>query len=181
MAELSKLTDRILAEADEKAKQIVSEANEKIDKINQNANSQAQSKFESLVEVGKREAESLKDRLRSNAHLKARDNELKAKQEVIQRVFEESLSELKNISPEKYLEYIKRNALLAEDSALVVTESMYPEVVKKFPDVDVLSDRYADTGFIEITGGVERNFTFSTQINYIREDIQGEIAGVLFK
>lgn len=181
MAELNKLTDRILAEAGEKAEQMISEAKAKIEKINQNANSQAQAKFDSLVEVGKRDAETLKERLKSNAHLKARDNELKAKQEVIKRVFDAALEDLKNISPEKYIEYVKTNALFAEDSVLVVTEVMHDAVVREFPEVKVLSDRYADTGFIEITGGVERNFTFSTQISYIREDIQGEIAGVLFK
>lgn len=181
MAELNRLTDRILEEAQGVADGILSEAKAKVEKIEANSKSQSESKFKAIVEKGEQEAATLKERLKSNANLKARDNELKVKQEVIQRVYEAALKDMKNIDSEKYVEYVKNNASFSEDTVLVVQEDKLELVKEKFPAVKVSNDRFADSGFIEISGGIEKNFTFDAQLNYIKDEVQGEIARVLFK
>ena len=97
MAELKKLTDKILEEAIGSRDDILRLAREKAKKIEDTSKSQAEAKYDQLVEKGKAEADTLKERLRSNAKLKARDNELKAKQETIAKVFESAIEDLKNI------------------------------------------------------------------------------------
>lgn len=181
MAELSKLTDRILDEAKRSADDILSEAKDKVKKIELSSENQCEAKYKSMVEKGAREAESLKERLVSNANLKARDGELKVKQEVIQRVFEAALKDMKEIGSEKYVEYIKNNLSFSEDSILVVQQDKLDVVKSVFPNVKVLEDRFTESGFIEVTGGIEKNYTFDTQLNYIKDEVQGEIAKVLFK
>lgn len=181
MAELSKLTDRILEEAKKEADEIKKNAQEKADRINQNSKKQAEQKYEAIVEKGAREAESLKERLRSNANLRARDNELRVKQQTIQKVFESALEDMKNISDEDLVNYIQKNASLLEESTLIVPEGKVDLVRSKFPSAKVSDERFADSGFIEISGGIEKNFTFDAQIEYIKDEVQGEIAKVLFK
>ena len=120
MAELSNLTNRILEEAKSLADEIVKSAELKAENIMKKSNEQAKLRYDSIVEKGTLEAENLKERLKSNAKLKARDKELNAKQEVIKRVFEEALEDVKNIDDEKLISYIQNNASFSEDSILLV-------------------------------------------------------------
>ncbi len=181
MAELNKLTDRILDEAKQSANEILSSAKQKADKIIGNAKLQSDNKYKSIVEKGELEAESLKERLRSNANLKARDNELKAKQEVILKVYESALEDMKNIDDVKYVEYVKMNASFSSESVLVVQKERLQLIKSNFPEQKLAEDRFVEAGFIEIIGGIEKNFTFSSQLDYIKDDLQGEIAKILFK
>lgn len=181
MAELNKLTDRILDEAREMAKEITKEAEEKVEKINQNSKKQAEQKYNAIVEKGVLEAENLKERLKSNANLRARDNELKVKQQTIQKVFEAALEDMKKIGDEELVSYIQKNAGFSEGSVLIVPNGKADLVKGRFPQANVSTERFTESGFIEITGGIEKNFTFDTQIEYIKDEVQGEIAKVLFK
>lgn len=181
MAELSNLTNRILEEAKSLADETVKSAELKAENIMEKSNEQAKLRYDSIVEKGTLEAENLKERLKSNAKLKARDNELNAKQEVIKRVFEETLEDVKNIDDEKLISYIQNNASFSEDSILLVQKDRLDLVKEKFPQLKVSEERFVDSGFVEISGGIEKNFTFSTQIDYIKDEIQGEIAKVLFR
>ncbi|PSJ31104.1 ATP synthase subunit E [Peptostreptococcus russellii] len=181
MAELSNLTNRILEEAKSLADEIVKSAELKAENIMKKSNEQAKLRYDSIVEKGTLEAENLKERLKSNAKLKARDNELNAKQEVIKRVFEEALEDVKNIDDEKLISYIQNNASFSEDSILLVQKDRLDLIKEKFPQSKVSEERFVDSGFVEISGGIEKNFTFSTQIDYIKDEIQGEIAKVLFR
>lgn len=181
MAELSNLTNRILEEAKSLADEIVKSAELKAENIMKKSNEQAKLRYDSIVEKGTLEAENLKERLKSNAKLKARDNELNAKQEVIKRVFEETLEDVKNIDDEKLISYIQNNASFSEDSILLVQKDRLDLIKEKFPQSKVSEERFVDSGFVEISGGIEKNFTFSTQIDYIKDEIQGEIAKVLFR
>lgn len=181
MAELNKLTDKILEEAKVIADGILNEAKEKASKITESSKNQSEAKYNAIVEKGAREASSHKDRLVSNANLKARDNELKAKQEVIQKVYEAAIEDLINIDSDKFLDYLKKNASFSNESILVVPANKVELVKNNFPDVKISSDRNTESGFIEIVGGIEKNFTFTTQLEYIKDEVQSEIAKVLFK
>ena len=181
MAELNKLTDRILDEAKEQAAEIIKAAEEKVERINQNSKKQADQKYEAIVEKGVLEAAGLKERLRSNANLRARDNELKVKQQTIQKVFEAALEDMRNLGDEDLVAYIQKNAGFSEGSVLIVPQGKQDLVRGRFPQANVSDERFTESGFIEITGGIEKNFTFDTQIEYIKDEVQGEIAKVLFK
>lgn len=181
MAELNKLIDRILGEANAEATKIKNEANEKAEKIIQNSTKQAELKYAEIIEKGKLEAENLKDRMKSNANLRARDNELLAKQELMKKVIESAILDLKSLDDETYLSYIEKNASFKEGSYLVVTKDKLDSVRNRFSNVEVSTERFAGSGFIEVVGGIEKNFTFDSQVEYIKDDIAGDLAKVLFR
>lgn len=181
MADLKRLTDKILEDARITGEDILKVAKEKAQKIQESSDAKARSKYDQMVERGQADAENLKERLRSNAKLKARDNELRAKQKTISGVFDAVLEDLKNIDDDKYIEYIKNNASFSGDSKLVVMKEKLSSVKDAFSQVQVIEDRFCETGFIELEGGIEKNFTFSTQIEYVRDEVQGKIASVLFE
>lgn len=181
MAELSKLTDRILEEAKMQANQILEDARAKVDKINQNSKRQAEQRHEAILEKGTLEVENLKERLKSNANLRARDNELRVKQETVQKVFQSALDDMKSIEDDELISYIKKNAEFSDESILIVPHGKANVIRESFPQAEVSDERFANSGFIEIIGGIERNFTFDIQIEYVKDELQGEIAKVLFK
>jgi len=181
MAELKKLTDKILEEAIGSRDEILKSAQEKAKKIEISSKSQAKAKYDQMVEKGRVEADTLKERLKSSANLRARDNELKAKQETIARVFSAAIEDLKNIDDNSYMEYIKKNASFSSNSQLVVMKDKLIGVKENFPQAQVAEDRFCETGFIELEDGIEKNFTFSTQMEYIKDEVQGKIARVLFE
>jgi|SRR3712207_309795 len=181
MAELKKLTDKILEEAIGSRDEILKSAQEKAEKIETSSKSQAKAKYDQMVEKGQIEADTLKERLRSSANLRARDNELKAKQETIARVFSAAIDDLKNIDDSSYMEYIKKNASFSSNSQLVVMKDKLIGVKENFPQAHIVEDRFCETGFIELEDGIEKNFTFSTQMEYIKDEVQGKIARVLFE
>lgn len=180
MADVNKLTEKIIDEAKNQSDKILSEADERVGKIEKNAKGQSEQNTALILERAEREAVAIKERLKSSAILRARDKELGAKQEVIDEIFRQSLEDLKNLDSDSYLEYIKGHFSFKKDSELVVTSSMVSIVKEKLSDVRVCSDRFVNSGFIEIDGGVEKNFTFETQLGYIKDDIQGELAKVIF-
>lgn len=181
MAELNKLIERILDEASSEAANIKREAEEKADKIIQNSTKQAEIKYAEIVEKGRLEAENLKDRMRSNANLRARDNELLAKQELITRVMEEALEDMKNIDDDSFISYIEKNADLSEGAYLIVPQDRMDLVKSRLLNVKISDERFVESGFIEVVGGIERNFTFDAQMSYIKDEVAGELARVLFR
>ena len=180
MAELNKLVDRILGEAEAEATKIKKEASDKADKIIQNSTKQAETRYNEIIEKGKLEAQTLKERMRSNANLRARDNELLAKQELIKKVIESALLDMKNIDDETLLSYIEKNASFKENSYLVVPENKVDMVRSRFGHANVSNERFVESGFIEVVGGIEKNFTFDAQMDYIKDEVAGELAKVLF-
>lgn len=62
---------------------------------------------EQIIEKTKREAKTKAERVISNTHLKVRNNKLEAKQEMINKVFDEAVIKLQNLPQEEYLNFIK--------------------------------------------------------------------------
>ncbi|WP_101773576.1 V-type ATP synthase subunit E [Peptostreptococcus faecalis] len=180
MTDINNLTDKIIEEAKFLADEIISDAKQKAEKIESDSNKNIQSKYDSIIEKGKEEAQYLKERLKSNALLKARDNELDKKQQVIDRLYSSTLEDLKNMDIDTYIEYIRKNATLSDKSTLIVEKDKLNIVREKFPGANISLERYADSGFIEIVDGIEINGTFSAQLDYIKDEVRGELAKVLF-
>ncbi len=180
MAELNELIEKILNESEKEAEKILSIAKEKAKKIEENYKKEAEKKYNLLVEKGKTESLQLKEKLKSTAKLKARDRVLEEKQKIMKKVFEEVLEELKNIDSKKYISYLKKNMSSSKNKELVVMENKLDLVKENFEGVKISTDRFVETGFIEIVAGVEKNFTFNTQIEYIKDEMQGEVAKILF-
>lgn len=54
-------------------------------------------------------------------------------------------------------------------------------VKSRLLNVKISDERFVESGFIEVVGGIERNFTFDAQMSYIKDEVAGELARVLFR
>ena len=158
----------ILLDAENQASKYISAEREKIDFESKKLENKLRDEREMLIE-----------RMKSNTELKARNNKLQAKQDVIKRVFDEVLDELKSIDNEEYINYIK-TCNISTDSELVVMKDKLDYIRENLPNIKVAENRFVNTGFIEVTKDTENNYTFESRLKLIKEELEGNLADILF-
>lgn len=184
MSNLDNLTEKILNDAREKAR-TVSDASEKMkEEIRNSKVREAESKKERILEKAASEARLMKDRVVSNAELKVRNESLKVKQEVIDRVFDLSKKNLMNLKEEEYISYLKRTMAaldLKGTETLVVTRPMVEKVKLLGLPQSVSESEFTESGFNLKDKGIVMNFTFTDLVEYLRDELEAEVATTLFK
>ncbi|CUQ07969.1 V-type ATP synthase subunit E [Clostridium baratii] len=198
MSNINNLTSKILSDAEERKESILKEANEEKAKIVSKKEALAKSEEATMVEKAKTEAKTAKERIISGAELKSRNEKLTAKQAVIDKVFENSIEKLCKMSDEEIKEFIKNkivNADIVGDEAIILNEKG-----NKLVDANLLKEinsellakgkkgeltiskevRNFKGGFILEKDGIEINNTFEDLVNSERDDLEFEVAKVLF-
>ncbi|SHI61988.1 V-type ATP synthase subunit E [Lutispora thermophila] len=184
MSNLENLINKIIEDAKKEADKISQEsAKVRQDILNSRIN-EANEIRKKILEKAENEAAMIKDRIISNAELKVRDEKLKAKQHTIDRVFELSKDRLKELSGEEYVKFLTNNLKslnLKGTEVLIIPEKM-KEKVKAIASLPKISnDETVDSGFILKDNDVEINFSFDSLVDYLREELESEIAKHLFK
>ncbi len=198
MSDVKNLTSKILKDAEERKESILNAANEERAKIIAKKESAAKVEEASMLEKAKIEAKTRQERIVSGAELKARNEKLKAKQEVIDSVFEKSIDELCKMSDEDLKRFIKNmivnsdiagdeNIILNEKGKSVLDNSLLGEINSELKGKGKkgelkISDelRTFRGGFILEKDGIEINNTFEDLVNSSRDDLEFEVAQVLF-
>ena len=108
MSNLNNITSKIIKDAEEKRDEILNAAQVESDSIIAKETKKAKNLEVELIEKAKIEAKARENRVISNARLKVRNNELKAKQDMISKVFEKAVERLNSLSTLEYKEYILR-------------------------------------------------------------------------
>lgn len=199
MANLEKLTNKIVEEAQVEADRILKEAEEEKAKVITAMEKKGDKEKEAILETAKREAELRRGRVVSNANLKVRNDKLEAKRVVLSKTFVKALEELESLSVAEKVGFIKealKNARVDGDEEIIVSADVKAEFEKSngIEELNkVLEDRgikaglklSGDTrnlkgGFILLKNGIELNFSFQSIVNSLREDLEGELIGMLF-
>ncbi|MDY3206778.1 V-type ATP synthase subunit E family protein [Clostridium baratii] len=198
MSNINNLTSKILNDAEERKESILKEANEEKAKIVSKKEALAKSEEATMVEKAKTEAKTAKERIISGAELKSRNEKLTAKQAVIDKVFENSIEKLCKMSDQEIKEFIKNkivNADIVGDETIILNEKG-----NKLVDANLLKEinsellakgkkgeltinkevRNFKGGFILEKDGIEINNTFEDLVNSERDDLEFEVAKVLF-
>lgn len=179
MAGLDAIIEQISAQADEEVKTITDDAKQIADEIKSKTAGETKTEVDLRTAKANRDIALLKERMISSAELTARNTLLQTKQDLIASVCDKTLDNLKNLSDEKYIEYIQSH--IQNDEASLVLQKNRAEAVKKaLPKVTIIEDRFVDDGFVEVEGKIEYNHTFSSKIHLAREQYQVELAEILF-
>ena len=173
MSSIDNLTSKILSDAKAAGEQIVSEAQEKADKKYEKSMKQVSQKKEKILES---------DRIKSSANLKIRNEKLKAKQIVIDKVIEKLKEKLANMKKEDYMAYLNKN--IDKNSIgskeLIVKKEFLQDVKKEFKNAKIKENEFVSSGFIIEENGVQKNYTFEVKIDFMRDELEVEISKLLF-
>ncbi|MBP1888966.1 V/A-type H+-transporting ATPase subunit E [Clostridium moniliforme] len=198
MSNISNLTSKIISDAEERKESIIKAANEEKAKIIAKKQSIAELEKSAMIEKAEVEAKTRHERIVSSAELKARNEKLAAKQVVIDSVFEKSVDELCSMSDEEMKNFMKNvivnsditgdeNIILNEKGKSILDKKLLEEINSelksngKIGELTISSEvRNFKGGFILEKDGIEINNTFEDLVNSLRDDLEFEVAKVLF-
>lgn len=198
MSNLDNLSAKIIEDASIKAETILKEASDNGKLMVEDKIKKAEALKVQMLEKSKIEAITVKQRIISNAKLAVRNENIVAKQKMIDKVFVEALQKLLIIGDKEYLQLLK-NYLLSmpiagnEDIILpgkyinLVSEEYLSEInialiaLGKLGEIKVSNEnRDIKSGFIIIKNGIEINNTFESLVNSLRDELESEIVKELF-
>lgn len=198
MSNLQHITSKIKQDSEVQRDAILAKANEESKKIIDKKIVLAKKDAADIIEKSKIEAVVRKNRILSNAQLKVRNDKLSAKQEVIEKIFITAKEKLNNMSADEFKKFVKSKILtldIAGDENIIVDSKR-----KEILDSEFINDLNSNLkslnkkgelklsevegnfngGFIIEKNGIEINNTFDSLVNSLREEMEFEIARVMF-
>lgn len=195
MSNISNITSKILKDAEERKENILASAEEEKNKILSRRVNVAKEEQAEIVAKAESEAKTRKERILSAASLNVRNNKLTVKQEVIQSVFDASIEKLTALSKDELLGFVKNSILsLGEigDQNLILNAEGLELVDIAF--IYELNQELGDKGNIHLSpnagnfkggfilekNGIEINNTYEALVSSLRDELEFEVARVLF-
>ena len=189
MSNLNNLTSKILNDAEEKKKYILADAEAQKDKIISKKTNRAEADKEEIITKANIEAEVKKARIISNAKLSVRNDMLRAKQDVISKVFNEAIEKLQNLSNGDYKYYVisTLDSLELEGTEVIIInekdkdifsneflEALNKELESKGKkgSITLNMEGKFNGGFILDRNGIQINNTFEALINSLRGELE---------
>lgn len=184
MSNLKKMTDKILENGKLEAAKIKERSEESNKKIIDSRILEANEKKEKIINDAKKDANMAKSRLKSETEIKVRDEKLTAKRQVLDKTFELAKDNLKNIDEDKYIAFLKRNLdkLNLKGSEVIVVPEEFKDIVKESElNINISQDENIESGFIIKDDNIVINYSFESLVDFMREDLEAEVAKILFK
>ena len=195
MSNLNNITSKILKDAEVERDNILALAEEDRNKILAKRTKSAEETKSEVLEKAKVEAKSKKERIVSSAKLQVRNDKLTAKQTIIDEVFVKSVEALENLSDEEFITFLKTsissmnlegeyNLILNKKGLSLVDNKMVVEINSKIkPKAKINVSEYIRDfkgGFILENNGIEVNYTYEALVSSQRDELEFEVAKVLF-
>lgn len=195
MADINNITSKILRDAEERKDAVLAEANEEKEKILSKKIAKAKELEKEIIKTAEAEAKRRKEKAISSATLKVRNDKLTAKQEVIKKVFEESVERLSSLRGDDFTRFI-RNSILSlgqiGEQKLILNKEGLDQIDLTF--IYELNQALGEKGNIKLSSevgnfkggfilesnGIEINNTYEALVNSLRDELEYEVAKVLF-
>jgi len=176
------ILSKILNDAKEEADKIVKSAEEKAKQKYDLEIKKVDAKKQTLLENARRERELLSDRIKSSANLKSRNEKLKAKQTVINKVIDKLKAKLVNMNESDYINYLNQNIDKSSIAGkeLIVKKEFVDKVKQEFSTAKVKENEFVSSGFIIEENGIQENYTFEVKLDFMRDELEVEISRLLF-
>lgn len=193
MSNVNNITSKILKDAEVRKDNILAAAEEEKNKILSKKVNAANEIEKEILLKAEAEAKSKKERVISSAKLKVRNDKLAAKQQIIDEVFECSVEKLTQLSKEDFLVFVrdsilqmdlcgKQTLVLNKKGLEFVDQSFIEELNTKIKAEIIISETVGNFkgGFILKNNGIEINNTYEALVSSLRDELEFEVAKVLF-
>jgi V/A-type H+-transporting ATPase subunit E len=199
MEGIAKIKERILEEAREEKQKLVEKAQAQARDIEAKYEHKAKEMLNDILDKAGKAAEEKKRRILSMAQLENRKALLQAKQQIIDEVFEKAKAQLEKMPDENYCgliaDMLMKSAITGNEEVLIsehdknrITQDFLAKVNENLKGLGKQGNlRISETpgrmigGFILKSEDLEVNNTFDSLINMEREELETEIAKILFE
>jgi V/A-type H+-transporting ATPase subunit E len=198
MAGIDNLKARLLEDDRQAAQAIEKEALKKADELIESSKCKAEEIVKLMADKAQRDGKDRKDRILARAALNARNELLAAKQEAVEKVLTSAYENVEKMDKKEYSLFLERmllssvetgdeeiifdeNDLSRIDTSLVKSVNKILKERGRRNDVTISSEkRSIRNGFILKRGDLEINCSIDAQIRSLREELEGEIAAIIF-
>lgn len=193
MSNVNNLTSKIIKDAEERKTSILAKAEEEKVKIVTKKRDEANKVKASMISKMELEAVTKKERILSSAELKVRNEKLLSKGKVIDDVFNKSVDSLCQMKGEDLKSFIKNSiknlnvdgdeTLLLNEIGLKVIDDNFIIELNKELNLNFTMSKEANSfkgGFILEKNGIEINYTFESLVGSLRDEMEFEVANILF-
>jgi V/A-type H+-transporting ATPase subunit E len=198
MAGVEALKKRIHQRAEEEAQAVKAEAQTQADEILAKAKAKAEGEQAAIAAKAEQDAGERRRRVLAVAAMQARREELKTKEELIDKAFALALQQLRELPADKYQQLLRPiivNAVETGTEQVVVAPhdkerlgadfiaSVNQELKAQGKKGELTlspETRPLEGGFVLSAGGVENNYSFELILKLSRDELEQEIAAVLF-
>ncbi|MFB6180710.1 MAG: V-type ATP synthase subunit E family protein [Candidatus Nanohalobium sp.] len=177
---LEEVKSDILEDARQEADEIIEEAEEEKKEILEDANQEAEKIREDSREEISEEKEALRKKRLPEARMKAKQEKLQAKQDELDKVFENFRETLESLDKEE-LEAFYESVMEKVDFDVGLVEGS--EEFEDFVDERKRDFKVVDKpGVVLVSedGSLRRDFSFESVVDDFRENFRKDVAGVLF-
>ncbi len=183
MSNLDNLTDKILEEAQGRAKVLVNEAQAYEKETLVKREREAKDLKEKMLEKAAFESNLLKERIVSNAEVNSRNNILAGKQKIIEMAFQKAKEKLDQLPKEEYVTFLKNtlDSLELKGNEELLVKEEFKEEIKALNLPYGISEESAKTGFMIRDGKVAMNYNFHDLVDFYRDDLVKDVAQALFE
>lgn len=193
MTGIEKIIDRILGDAQAEVDATLSQAKAQADEITAKYAAQAEREYKDLTAKGAAAAAERESHLNSSAQMEAKKLMLFAKQEMLDKAFEEALRQLNSLPDDQMTALLAKLAQRASTTGTeqiilsgAVKDRLGKAVVAKANKEGNLHLTLSQQsgpfqgGLLLSDGDVEVNCTFDTLVRLTRGEISGQVAQALF-
>lgn len=193
MTGIEKITDRILGDAQAEVDATLSEAKAQADSITAKYAAQAEREYKELTAKGAAAAAERESHLNSSAQMEAKKLMLFAKQEMLDKAFQEALRQLNGLPDNQMTDLLAKLAQRASSTGTeqvilsgAVRDRLGQAVVAKANAEGNLHLTLSQQsgafqgGLLLSEGDVEVNCTFDTLVRLTRGEISAQVAQALF-
>ncbi|MDO5027962.1 MAG: V-type ATP synthase subunit E family protein [Bacillota bacterium] len=183
MSNIDNITNKIQAEAEEKIAAINADKEVKLQAIRSEIIDQANLEKNKILSSAKSKADNIFSRISENAEIRIRDQRLRERQKLIDRVFDLALDRLNSISDEEFIGQVsKALESIGSDELVIRLEKSRLEAVKNSNlKVKVDQENFVENGFVLIKEKMAYNFKYDDILNDSRNEIGPELIKFLLK
>lgn len=184
MSNLINITNKILEDGKAEVAKIKEKSEKNNKEIIDSRIYEANEKKDTIIIEANKEANMLKNRLKSEVALKVRDEKLKAKRNVLDKTFDLAKESLKNIDDDTYMDFFKKNleGIKLKGSETFVIPEKYMDLIKESGlPISVSQSETIDSGFLVKDENIVINYSFESLIDFMKEDLEPEVAKILFE
>lgn len=183
MANLENLIQKIVLDAQKEAEMILDDAKRKKEAIVQKKRSEAEKIGEQFIRRAEREGNMEKDRLISRAKIEERDRRLIVKRDMIERTFALAKEKLIKLDDRAYVQFLQthlKDVSLTAKEVLIVPDDKRDTVKNLRLPVTVSEEQSVESGFLLKGEHFMMNHTIDSLLNYERDELELEVAKILF-
>ncbi|RLI11262.1 hypothetical protein DRO35_05335 [Candidatus Bathyarchaeota archaeon] len=197
---LASITKEVLEDAERDAKNIISRAEATAERILKHAKEEAERRYDEIIRKGKERIKDKKRQAISLFELEAKNNLLKAKEEIIEEVYDEAIKRLRPYTlTEEYtnciLRLIREASRQINSDVLIIrlnkrdhqilTKKRLDELSRKLGVKIIKSDEKINcTGGVVVTsldGKIIVDNTFENRLRILKDPLRTKIANILFE